>query len=222
MFQVRAHDDLVIIVHRSTIAALRVDDRDTAVVFALHVFIAEAKLAKKFYAAYFEPDEMIRVIDDAHLVGFSIADADASFADCCLPIQLSIQRTSHRPVHFGLRFSRNDSMPSRKSSLSRIPAFSRTAASICESSSARAWSVSSRLVLESDRGLFSDNCAASWPARSSNFSGGTISLSKPSLRASAASKIRPVRSRSRAIFSPTWRKRKVETIAGTNPMRTSV
>src|SRR5713101_1657538 len=215
MFQVRAHDNLVIIVYGSLVAALGIDDGDEAVVLALHVFIAEAKLAKEFDTAHFKPDEMIGMIDDAHLVGFGIADADASFIHRCIAL-------THRPVHFGLRFSRKEVIPSRKSALSRVPAFSRMAASICESSSARACSVSRRLVLERESGLFSANCAASSRARSSNFSGGTISLIRPIFRASGASKMRPVNRMSRAIFSPTWRWRKVETIAGTNPIRTSV
>src|SRR5450631_58583 len=141
VFQVRAHDDLVIIVYGSLVAAAGIDYSDEAVVFALHIFIAEAELAKEFHPSHFKPDEVIGVINNAHLVGFSIADADPSFihrrwgtyVDRCRCVGIV-----HRPVHFGLRFSRNDVMPSRKSALSRMPAFSRMAASICESSSARA------------------------------------------------------------------------------------
>src|SRR5258708_6656050 len=225
MFQIRENNNLVIIVYGSLIAAAGIDHGDEAVVFALHILIAEAKLAEEFHPSHFKPYEMISVIDDPHLIGFSIADADTRLIHrrrifypgrhrCIAPL--------HRPVHFGLRFSRNDSIPSRKSSLSRMPAFSRMAASICASSSSRACSVSRRLVLESESGLFSANCAASSRARSSNLSAGTISLIRPIFKASGASNIRPVCRRSRALFSPTWRRRKVETMAGTNPIRTSV
>src|SRR5208282_297102 len=134
MLQARAHDDLVIIVHGSLVAALGIDHGDKAIVFKLHFFVAEAELAQEFDASHFKPDEMIGVIDDAHLVGFSIADADSSLVRC----RFLTYEPAHRPVHFGLRFSRNDSMPSRKSALWRMPAFSRMAASICASSSARA------------------------------------------------------------------------------------
>src|SRR5208282_1321602 len=227
MLQIRAHDDLVIIVHGSLVAAAGIDHGDEAVVFPLHIFIAETELAKEFDSSHFKPDEMIGVIDDAHLVGFGIAHANAGFIHPgrCLLVYIDRHRCSrctHRPFHFGFRFSRNDVIPSRKSALSRMPAFSRMAASICASSSARACSASNRLVWKSESGLFSANCAASSRARSSNFSGGMISLIRPIFRASAASKMRPVSNRSRAIFSPTWRRRKVATIAGTNPMRTSV
>src|SRR5437899_5529313 len=217
MFQVRAHNNLVIIVYGSLVTAAGIDYGNEAVVFALHIFIAESELAEKFHASHFEPDEMIGVIDDPHLVGFGITDADASFIHRhrCMP-------PAHRPVHFGLRFSKNASMPSRKSALSRMPAFSRMAASIWVSSSTRACSFSRRLVLERESGLFSANWAASSRARSSNFSGGTRSLISPNFRASGASKMRPVSRRSRAIFAPTWRRRKVETMAGTNRFRTSV
>src|SRR5208282_3322496 len=135
MLQARAHDDLVIIVHGSLVAALGIDHGDKAIVFKLHFFVAEAELAQEFDTSHFKPDEMIGVIDDAHLVGFCIADADSSLIRCRCRGRFLIYETAHRPVHFGLRFSRNDSMPSRKSALWRMPAFSRMAASICASSS---------------------------------------------------------------------------------------
>src|ERR1700688_1202983 len=141
MFQPRPHNDLVIIMYRGLVAALRIDDRDEAIVFALHIFIAEAKLPHQFNPSNFEPDEVIGMVDDAHLVGFGIAHADASFIHRLRALPVDRHRgveAAHRPVHLGLRFSRNDSIPSRKSALSRMPAFSRMAASICTSSSARA------------------------------------------------------------------------------------
>src|SRR5450631_3877974 len=79
VFQVRAHDDLVIIVYGSPVAAAGIDYSDEAVVFALHIFIAEAELAKEFHPSHFKPNEVIGVINNAHLVGFSVADADPSF-----------------------------------------------------------------------------------------------------------------------------------------------
>src|ERR1700682_4335068 len=143
MFQVSAHYNLVIIVYGSLVAAAGIDYGNEAVVFALHIFIAEAQLAEEFHTSHFKPDEMIGVIDDAHLVSFGIADANASFIHRHGRGLIYIERhrcmgPAHRPVHFGLRFSRNASIPSRKSALSRMPAFSRMAASICVSSSARA------------------------------------------------------------------------------------
>src|SRR5882724_356652 len=135
MSHVGAHDNLVIIVHGSLVTAARVDNGNEAVVLALHIFITETHLAEELHPPHFKPDEMIGVIDDTHLIGFSIAYADASFIRRrrCFPIYIDRNRCiglAHRPVHFGLRFSRKDSMPSRKSELSRIPAFSRMAASI--------------------------------------------------------------------------------------------
>src|SRR5208337_1390820 len=138
MLQVRAHNDFVIIMHGSLVAALGIDYGDEAAVFTLHIFVAEAELAQEFYPSHLKPDEVIGVIDDAHLVGLGIADADASFIHgrCRLLGHIDghrCMRPVHRPVHFGLRISRNDSIPSRKSALSRMAAFSRTAASICKS-----------------------------------------------------------------------------------------
>src|SRR6266536_2062699 len=147
MFQVRTHDNLVIIVHRSLVAAAGIDDGDEAVVLGFHLFIGEAKLAQQFDASYFEPDKVVRVIDHTHLIGFGVSDANAGFVYRRAGLgrgQCNV--LAHWPVHFGLRFSRNDVMPSRKSAVARMPAFSWMAASICESSSARAWSVSRRFV----------------------------------------------------------------------------
>jgi hypothetical protein len=113
MFQMRAHDDLVIIVHGSLVAALRIDDGNEAVVFPLHIFIAEAELAEQFDPPHFKPDEMIGVIDDAHLVGFGIADANASFIHRRLPINVYIDvdvgdDSSARPLWFALFQKRRD------------------------------------------------------------------------------------------------------------------
>src|SRR5882672_4946612 len=200
----RAHQDFVIIEHGGLVAATRVNNGDEAIVFALHFLVGEAELAQQFDAANLEPDEMIRVIDDAHLVSLGVADADAGFIDRVGRIGGRGRRLlAHRPVHFGLRFSRNDVTPSRKSAVARIAAFSRTAASICELISTRAWSLRRRLVYVSEAGLFSISCVASSRARSSSLSGGTISLIRPMRRPSCESKSLPVSSRSRAIFSPT-------------------
>ena len=39
--------------------------------------VIEAKLTQQFDSAHFKPDEVVGVVDDTHLVGLSIADADA-------------------------------------------------------------------------------------------------------------------------------------------------
>ncbi len=82
--------------------------------------------------------------------------------------------------------------------------------------------MSNCFVARNDAELFSINNAASSRACVIRFSAGTISLTSPMRNASSAPKILPVSRRSRACFSPTCRKRNVETIAGTKPMRTSV
>src|SRR4029077_4518908 len=226
VLQTRANDDLVIVQRGSLVAATGVDYRDEAVVLLLHIFVRKPKLPEEFHTTDFEPDEMVRMIDDAHLVGFGVTHANARFIDCGERIDgghVEFAWSGHPcELHLGLRFSRNDEMPSRKSAVERMAAFSRTAASIWVSSSARAAALSRRLVYSRDAGLFSISCAASSRARVINASAATTSFTKPMRCASAASKRRPVSSRSRAIFSPTWRSKNVDTIAGTNPMRTSV
>src|SRR5580704_39810 len=113
---------------------------------------------------------MVRVIDDAHLVGLGIADANARLVHdrrrfCRFAGHIGPAVIHSRELHLGLRFSRNDEMPSRKSGVDRTAAFSRTAISICASNSGRATLLSSRFVWNSEPGLFSMSCAASWLAR---------------------------------------------------------
>src|SRR5258707_7215292 len=157
MFQIRENNNLVIIVYGSLITAAGIDHGDEADVFALHILIAEAELAEEFHPSHFKPDEMIGVIDDPHLIGFGIADADTRLIHrrrIFYPCRHRCIAPVHRPVHFGLRVSRNDSIPSRKSSLSRMLAFSRIAFSIFASSSSRSCSVSSRMSFASASALF--------------------------------------------------------------------
>src|SRR5512146_2584277 len=122
MLQIRTHNDLVIIESRSLVAAARIGHCDEATVMLLHVTIRKAKLPQQFHAANLKPDEVIGVVHHTHLVGFGVAHARlARFA-------------VHLPLQRGFRFSRNDVMPSRKSSVVRTPALSWIAAAICWSS----------------------------------------------------------------------------------------
>ncbi len=77
----------------------------------------------------------------------------------------------HFPVHRGLRFSRNELTPSRKSAVVRMRAFSSTAAAICRSSSSEEICFSRRLVASNEAGLFCNRLAANSRARSSSLSG---------------------------------------------------
>ncbi len=58
------------------IAAVDVSDDDVGVVLKLHLLVVEAEGAHEFNATDFKPDEVVGVIDDAHLIGFGVADAD--------------------------------------------------------------------------------------------------------------------------------------------------
>src|SRR5579884_3318578 len=119
-----AHDELFVITSRRFVAATRVSHRNVAAIALLHFFVVKAELAHQFDAAHFKPDQEIRVIHHAHLVGFGIAHAEPAFSRNC----------AHLPLHFGLRFSRNEVMPSRKSSVVRMRALSITACETWRSS----------------------------------------------------------------------------------------
>src|SRR6266576_1143684 len=211
-----AHNDFLIVINRRTVAALDLDHRDEQSVFALHVAVRKSHLSHQFHTAHFEPDQVVRVIHYTHLIGFRVTHTQPRF------VRGRVMVGTHFPVHTGLRFSRNDAIPSRKSAVRRIAAFSRTAASMCASSSIRAWSVSNCFVARREDALFSISTAANSRARAIRVSADTISLISPIRAASSEPKILPVSSRSRACFSPTCRSRNVDTMAGTKPIRTSV
>jgi len=45
-------------------------------VLQFHLLVVEAEGAHELHAADLEPDEVVGVVDDAHLVGFRVADAE--------------------------------------------------------------------------------------------------------------------------------------------------
>ena len=67
--------DEVVVSGRRFVAAGGLDNGEVAVVLQLHVSVIEAELAKELDAADFAPDEVIRVVGHAHLVGFRVANA---------------------------------------------------------------------------------------------------------------------------------------------------
>src|ERR1039458_9757258 len=108
--------------HGSLVTAAGIDDRNEAVILDFHLFIADAELTQQFDSAHFKPDEVVGMVDDAHLVGLSIANTDAGFIDGWLRATITCGflygdgtgggahcstafLIVHCPVHKGLRFS---------------------------------------------------------------------------------------------------------------------
>src|SRR5258707_15401930 len=58
------------------IAAMHVGDDDEGVVFDFHELVIEAEGAHQLDTADFKPDQIIRVVHHAHLVGFGVAHTD--------------------------------------------------------------------------------------------------------------------------------------------------
>src|ERR1039458_894463 len=201
-----SYDHFIVVTCRRLVAAARVHHRDAASIIGLHVAIREPQLAQKFHPAHFKPHKMIGVVYDSHLVRFRVSHPHPGLRNCVTVI-VPVAHFPLRPLSAiyvspqrGLRFSRNAEIPSRKSSVVRMAAFSRTAALICSSSSACAYRLRSRLVARSDVGLFSISCPASSFARSMSLFANTISLINPIRCASSAPNSLPVSSRSRACF----------------------
>ena len=67
---------LVVVAGRLPVLAVRLDDRQREAV-GLHLAIAPARLAQQIRASDLEPDEVVRVVHDAHLVGFGVPHANA-------------------------------------------------------------------------------------------------------------------------------------------------
>ena len=70
----RSDLDLVVVARRLAVLAVRLDDRQREPRL-LHLAIAPAERAQQVGARHLEPDEVVRVVDDAHLVGFGVAHA---------------------------------------------------------------------------------------------------------------------------------------------------
>ena len=68
-----ADDHFFVVEGRRMIAARSFHHRQPDAVPGLHVAIADAGGAAVFDASDFHPDQVVRVVHDAHLVGFGIA-----------------------------------------------------------------------------------------------------------------------------------------------------
>src|SRR6185437_8045112 len=201
----------VVELRRMLVRATRFRHHHETVILDFHFLVAESQLPHQFHARHLEPHEEIRVVDHSHLVGFGVAHANSRFA-----------RDGHWPRHSGLRFSKKDDKPSRKSTVRRISALSRIATARSRSISFSFERKIMRFVSRKLVGLEAISDCASSRADSISFSCGTNCVTSPRRCASAASNIFPVSKSSRVIFSPACRKRKTETTAGRKPMRTSV
>src|SRR5437764_11457444 len=83
-----ANDEFVVIAGRQLVTAASVGHSDVAAIALLHVFIVEAQLAHQFDTPDFKPDQEIRMIGHAHLVGFGVTHAETHFV--CLSAQNEI------------------------------------------------------------------------------------------------------------------------------------
>src|SRR5450631_2269553 len=164
-----ADAEALVVARGVEIAAVSVDYDDVAIVGGFHGFVFDAEGAHELDAADFEPDEIVGVVDDAHLVGFGVAHADGGVVEFS---------HSESPRHWGLRFSRKAARPSLKSGVQRMLAFSRMARWRSASTPAAAAAVSRRLARVRLLGLASMRTAASSRARSIKRSGATISLTR--------------------------------------------
>src|ERR1700722_18383017 len=131
------------------IAAFGLSHGDEASVLFFHIAIGKTQLPQQFDAPHLEPYKMVRVVDHAHLIGLRVAHAQPGFIDRLRVIGI------HSLLQTGLRFSRNDDTPSRKSAVVRMRALSSMAAATCSSSCFAIKPLISFLVARPEAGLFS-------------------------------------------------------------------
>src|ERR1700733_1241473 len=223
------HHQLIVIPRRSTIPHMHIHHRNPAAVLLFQPLIIQPQLTDQLHPSHLKPNQVVRVIHHAHLIGLGIPHPHPCLTYTFLrhsfthPDSLPNWRPclTHLP-HTGLRFSRNEDTPSRKSCVDRASAFAASAAAIASSSKALFCPASSRLVAANDCGLFAFNASASSRVREASSSGSTTSFTNPKRYASSLVNTRPVSSRSRARLSPTCNVRNTDTSAGTNPIFTSV
>ena len=72
------HYDFVVVARRSFIPAAGFGNHNVQPVLLLHVAVGKSKLAAKIRASNFKPHQVVGVIDNPHLVRFSITDAKLS------------------------------------------------------------------------------------------------------------------------------------------------
>src|SRR5436190_3291350 len=74
--------EFVVIQRRTAVGAGRFNDGQRQAV-AFHLTVAPATLAQEIGPSDLEPDQIVRVINDAHLVGFGIAHPDSRDRNAC-------------------------------------------------------------------------------------------------------------------------------------------
>ena len=77
--RVVSDDDFLIEARREEVAAASFGDRQVDAILPLHLFVAEADRFAVLNARDLHPDQVVRIVDHAHLVGFGIAHPNTGF-----------------------------------------------------------------------------------------------------------------------------------------------
>jgi len=73
-------DDFVVVLGGREVTAIGFGDDHENAVLLFHVAVGEALSPAPLGAGDFHPDEVVGVIDDAHLIGFGVANTEAGFS----------------------------------------------------------------------------------------------------------------------------------------------
>ncbi|MDX6709154.1 MAG: hypothetical protein QOH96_170 [Blastocatellia bacterium] len=74
-----SHQELIVIIRRSFVTTIAFRDDQECVIVFFHFAVRKAASAAKLGAADLEPDKIIGMVNDAHLVCFGISYADYCF-----------------------------------------------------------------------------------------------------------------------------------------------
>jgi hypothetical protein len=69
-------EDFFVVVSRRAVAAPGLDHRQNAMEFALQQLVRKTESAEELDAANLKPDQVVGVVDNAHLVCFGVADSN--------------------------------------------------------------------------------------------------------------------------------------------------
>src|SRR5262245_18992699 len=70
--------DFIVVECRREIPAIGFRNSQERLFFAFHLAIAEPTFAAEIAAAHLHPNQIVRVVDHSHLIGFGITHADAA------------------------------------------------------------------------------------------------------------------------------------------------
>src|SRR5205085_3170098 len=97
----RLDEQIVFVACRRLVATSRFGNDHEEAALALHVSVRKATIMAILAAAHLEPHQVVRIIGNAHLIGFGIAHADARLADQIADAVFVLMSSGHSAFTLG-------------------------------------------------------------------------------------------------------------------------